>query len=692
MEYTCPMHPQIRADKVGICPICGMDLEPVIRTEHEDEKLEEYFIWARRFWISLILSIPIVLFSMWGMKYPWGQFLLTTCICFGAGASLYVRAWASVINRKLNMFSLIGLGTGAAYLFSAVALIFPEIFSDSMKVGKDMPLYFESVAVIVTLVLLGQMLEARARGKTGMALSLLMKEAPKIARRLDAEGEHEVSILEIKVGDHLRVLSGEKIPVDGVLLEGESHIDESILTGESIPVKKEKGDKVMAGAINQEGSFIMIAEKVGEETLFAQIAEMVAKAQRTLPPIQRIVDKVSEYFVPIVIGIAVVTFILWAIWGSEPRVIRAFVYAVSVLIIACPCALGLATPISIIVGIGRSAQKGILIKNAEALEVMHKVTTLVIDKTGTLTEGFPGITDIIGKKGMSQEELLQLAASIEQGSEHPIAKAVLREAQKHNINLFQVKNFEAIAGSGVKGIVEDRLLMIGSLFMIKQWNVALSDDLQEWVYKFQREAKTVLYVADSQEVIGILAVADLIKATSFSAVKQIQSLGIKIIMLTGDNEGVAKYVADKVGIDNYHAGINPIEKAGWIEKLQAEGEVVAMAGDGINDAISLAKADVGIAMGTGAGVALESAGVTLVHGDLQGIKNGILLSRLTWKNILENLFFAFIYNCIGIPIAAGILYPFWGISLSPMIAGAAMTLSSISVLLNALRLRQVRID
>lgn len=692
MEYTCPMHLQIRSDKPGICPICGMDLEPVKSLRDDAEAVREYSIWSKRFWIALIFSIPVVVLSTSGLPYPWVQFLLTTIVVVWPGANLYVRAWASVVNRSLNMFSLIGLGTGAAYAFSVVGFVFPKIFPDSMKIDGNVPLYFESTVVIITLVLLGQMLEARARGKTGMAISALMKESPKLARRLDIDGEHEVSIEVIKVGDRLRVLSGEKIPVDGLLLEGQSHLDEAIVTGEGIPIKKEKGDKVIAGTLNQEGSFIMIAEKVGEETLLAQIVEMVAKAQRTAPPIQRVADKVSQYFVPIVIGIAIITFILWGIWGSEPRIIHAFVYAVSVLIIACPCALGLATPVSIIVGVGRAAQMGILIKNAEALERLHQVTVLVVDKTGTLTEGFPGVTGIFAKKGLTEEAILQLAASVEQGSEHPLARAVLREVKKRNIGILSVQDFEAVTGNGVRGIVEGRGLMVGNLAMMRKFNLQVPQDLEELAHQWESEAKTVLYVGDSKNVLGILAVADLIKTTSFEAIQQLHEIGLRIVMLTGDNEGVAKYVAGELGIDEYHAGIDPVEKGIWIEKLKAQGEIVAMAGDGVNDAVSLAKADIGIAMGTGAGVALESAGVTLIKGDLKVIQRGILLSRLTLKNIWQNLFFAFIYNCLGVPIAAGILYPFWGITLTPMIAGAAMSLSSVSVLLNALRLRKMRIN
>lgn len=692
MQYTCPMHPEILRDKPGPCPICGMDLEPLTPPQDNSKELREYHIWAKRFWLALILTVPVMILAMSGLHYPKIQFLLTTIVLFWPGSNIYSRAWASITNRSLNMFSLIGLGTLAAYLFSVIALIFPNIFPEALKMEGHVPLYFESAAVIITLVLLGQMLEARARGKTGMALSALIKESPKKARRIDSDGEHEVDIYQIKVGDHLRVLSGEKIPVDGIILEGQSHVDEAIITGEALPIKKEKKGHVIAGTMNQEGSFIMLAEKVGSETLLAQIVEMVAKAQRTLPPIQRVADKVSQYFVPAVIVIALITFLIWSIWGTEPRLIHAFVYAVSVLIIACPCALGLATPISIIVGVGRGAQMGILIKNAEALERMEKVNTLVIDKTGTLTEGFPVITDIVAKESFTEDRILQLAGSIEQGSEHPLAKAILTEVKKRNIPVSPIKQFESIPGNGVKGSFEDKIIMVGNHSLVDQFHISLSQRLSDFAQILESEAKTVLYVIESHEVIGILAVADQVKPTTKQAIDDLHQLGLRIVMLTGDNESIAKFVANKLGIDEYHAKVSPIEKGILIEKLKNEGAIVAMAGDGVNDAVALAKADVGIAMGTGAGVALESASVTLVNGDLTIIKRVILLSRLTMRNIWQNLFFAFFYNCLGIPLAAGILYPFWGITLTPMLAGLAMSFSSLSVLFNALRLKRIPIN
>lgn len=685
------MHPELKLDKPGPCPICGMDLEPIDAAD--DLAYErEYHYWSIRFWFAAILTIPVVVLSMADLGYSWIQFILTSLVVCWAGAVFYKRAWMSVINRSLNMFSLIGLGTGTAYLFSVTAWLFPGIFSESFQVNGKMATYFESAAVIITLVLLGQMLEAGARSKTGMALRALMRKAPKVARRIDRNGEHEVSIDEVEVGDKLRVLSGEKVPVDGLIVEGQSHVDEAIITGEGIPVKKQKDDQVTGGTMNQEGSFIMIAERVGSATILAQIVEMVIKAQRSRPPIQRVADKVSEYFVPVVIVIALLTFVSWGIWGPQPRLVHALVYAVAVLIIACPCALGLATPVSVIVGIGRGAEMGILIKNAEALELMEKVTTLVVDKTGTLTEGIPGIVSIYVTKGFTEERVLQLAAMVEQGSEHPIAKAILRESKKRNISLYNVQGFEAIAGKGVKGNFEGKVLTVGNGSMVGKSSLTISEDIEKTRQKFETEAKTVVYVSEDDVVIGIIAVADLIKTTSAQAIKELHAIGLRIVMLTGDNDGVAKYVAGELGIDEYHACVDPVEKGNWIEKLKSTGEIVAMAGDGVNDAVALAKADVGIAMGPGSDVAIECANVTLIKGDLMAIKRAIVLSRSTLRNIFQNLFFAFIYNSLGVPIAAGLLYPIWKITLSPMIAGLAMSLSSASVLVNALRLRNIKID
>lgn len=692
MKYTCPMHPEVISDKPGQCPICGMNLEPMPEKEADLADDQEYKFWTKRFWIAVVLTLPVMVLSMANLGYNWAQFILTTGVVFGPGATLYVRAWKSLLHKSLNMFSLIGLGTGVAYIYSVMTLVFPGAFPESFKMEGTLGTYFEAAAGIITLVLLGQMLEARAHSKTGAALQALMKQSPKVALRIDADGEHEISVEEVQVGDHLRVLAGEKVPVDGVILDGQSHIDESMITGESIPAKKEKDDKITAGTINQEGSFIMLAERVGSDTLLSQIVAMVAEAQRTRPPIQKLADRISQYFVPIVIAIAFITFIVWGIWGPEPRLVHGLIYAVAVLIVACPCALGLATPISIIVGVGRGAEMGILIKNAEALERLEKVTTLVVDKTGTLTEGLPGVTDIFAMQGYTKETVLQLAGSVEQGSEHPMAKALVRESKKMNLRLNGVQEFEAIPGKGVKAILDSRTLLVGNESMITQFSLSISQDLLAVAQKFQDQAKTVLFVADNSTIIGLIAVADLIKKTTPEAIEQLHAMGLRIIMLTGDNETVAREVANQLDIDEYHANVDPVQKGEWIEKLKSSGEIVAMAGDGVNDAVALAKADVGIAMGAGADVAVEGAGITLIKGDLQAIEHAIALSHATIRNIWQNLFFAFIYNCLGVPIAAGALYPFLGITLTPMIAGAAMSMSSISVLLNALRLRTAKLD
>ncbi len=690
-RYTCPMHPEIISDHPGHCPICGMNLEPLPGSAIDSVDDQEYRFWLKRFWLALALTLPVIILSMTGLGYQWIQFILTTVVVLAPGATLYKRAWNSLINKNLNMFSLIGLGTGMAYLYSLATLFFPNIFPESFKINGTLNVYFEATAGIITLVLLGQLLEARAHSKTNAALQALMKQSPKRALRIDSNGEHEINVEEVHIGDRLRVLSGEKVPVDGLILEGQSHIDESMITGESIPVKKEKDDKVIAGTVNQEGSFIMLAQHIGSATLLAQIVTMVSDAQRTRPPIQKLADKVSKYFVPIVITIALLTFITWGIWGPEPRFAHGLIYAVSVLIIACPCALGLATPISIIVGIGKGAQIGILIKNAEALERLEKVTTLVVDKTGTLTEGLPGVVDILPIPGYSQEKVLQLASSVEQGSEHPIAKALIRESKKQQLQLLTVQEFHAIPGKGVKALFNSHLLAVGNKSLMSQFNLPIPQDLAGQANQLESEAKTILWIAEASKIIGFITVADTIKATTPEAIKQLHAMGLRIIMLTGDNLAVAKHIAEDLGIDEYHANINPIQKGQWIDKLKASDQIVAMAGDGVNDAVALARADVGIAMGTGSDVAVEGAGITLIKGDLNVISRAIILSRLTIKNIWQNLFFAFIYNCLGVPIAAGILYPFFGLTLTPMLAGAAMSLSSVSVIINALRLKKMTI-
>lgn len=694
MKYTCPMHPEVIRDQPGPCPICGMDLEPILENESdlEQESKKEYQFWSKRFWTSVIFTLPVLILAMFELGYLWVQFILTSIVVFWCGATLYERAWHSIQQRKLNMFSLIAMGTGVAYIYSVVALFFPDIFPNSFKENGELGTYFEATAVIIMLVLLGQLLEARARSKTGSALRALIKQSPKTALRIDQNGEHEINIDEVQVGDKLRVLSGQKVPVDGIILEGTSHIDESMLTGESKPVKKEPGDNVAGGTINQEGSLIMEAKRVGSKTLLSQIITMVREAQRSRPPIQRLADKISEYFVPTVIAVAIITFLVWAIWGPEPRLAHGLIYAVSVLIVACPCALGLATPISIIVGVGRGAKMGILIKNAEALETMEKVNVLVVDKTGTLTEGQPGIVNIFPNPEYSKDEILRLAASVEQGSSHPIAKAITREAKKQNSELYNLKEYQSSPGKGIQGILNGRTIIVGNETMMKDHNLTLSEAMSKIAKETQSKAETLIYIGEKDQVIGIISVADLIKKTTPEAIKNLHKMGLEVIMLTGDNEAVANQVARELDIDDYHAGINPQEKGHWIDQLKASGKIVAMAGDGVNDAVALAKADVGIAMGAGSDVAVEGAGITLVKGDLQVIQQAIKLSHLTIKNIWQNLFFAFIYNCLGIPIAAGVLYPFLGITLTPMLAGLAMSLSSVSVIINALRLKTAPVE
>lgn len=691
MQYTCPMHPKIVLPNPGSCPICGMDLEPVLNAESDLLGDKEYHFWSVRFWVALVCTIPVVILAMGHLGFTWIQFVLTSVVVFWSGATIYVRAWKSLFGFNLNMFTLIGLGTAVAYIYSTLVFIFPNLFLGISKKYGTTDIYFEAASVIITLVLLGQMLEAQARGKTGSALKELIKQSPKVAFVVDSTGGREIPISEVKIGDKLRVLSGEKIPVDGEIIEGESHVDESMITGESNLVHKIKGDPVTGGTLNQEGSFIIVAKRVGSQTILAKIIQMVADAQRSLPPIQRVADKVAYYFVPSVIIIAIITFIFWGIWGPEPRWVHGILYSVSVLIIACPCALGLATPVSVIVGVGRAAQMGILIKNAEALEKLKEVTTLVIDKTGTLTEGLPGVTDVLTKKNVDPEMVLQLAGSVEQGSQHPISKAIIREVKDKNLILSQVSNFKTIPGLGICGEIEGQKVAVGNERMMEFMGITISEEMVSHALNLELRAKSIVYVG-KEEVLGVIGVADIIKFTTPQAIADLHSMNLRIVMLTGDSHSIAKNVAGELNIDEFHARFDPLDKAKWIEGAQKGGEVVAMAGDGINDAVALAKADVGIAMGAGADVAIESAGVTLIKGNLESIKRAIHLSRATLRNIWQNLFFAFFYNSLGVPIAAGVLYPFLGITLTPMIAGIAMVASSLSVLLNALRLKSSNID
>ncbi|MFP4157775.1 MAG: copper-transporting P-type ATPase [Opitutales bacterium] len=698
--WTCPMHPEVREDEPGECPKCGMDLEP--ESPQAAQESDEYRFMAKRFRVALVFALPVFVLAM-GDMIPgvqirewiphtwnrWAQFILTTPIVFWCGAFVFKRCWKSFLNRSPNMWTLIGLGTGAAYVFSLAALLLGDAFPESFKQEGMVPVYFESAAVILTLVLLGQMLEARARGRTGEALRKLMDQSAKKARRIKDDGsEEEVSIDAVEVGDLLRVKPGEKVPVDGRVTEGSSRIDESMITGEAEPVEKGEDDAVTGGTINKTGSFKMEAEKVGGDTMLSQIVDMVAKAQRSRAPIQGLADRVAGYFVPSVVAVAVIAFIAWAIWGPDPSFTYALVNSVAVLIIACPCALGLATPISVMVGVGRGASEGVLIRDAEALEILEKVDTLVVDKTGTLTEGAPRVTDRVTAEGMDEDKLLRLAASLENESEHPLGAAIVAAAKDAEIELHEVKDFDSTTGAGIAGMIEGKPIQIGKADFLKERDVSGLDALADRAEKLEGQGKTVVYVAYDKTLIGLIAVADPIKESTGPALDGLRELGLKIVMLTGDNEGTAKAVAKELGIDDYTAGIDPEGKQKAVEKLRDGGARVAMAGDGINDAPALAAADVGIAMGSGTDVAIESAGITLVKGDLRAIEKSIRLSRATLRNIRQNLFFAFIYNTLGVPVAAGILYPFFGLLLSPMIAAAAMSMSSVSVISNALRLRK----
>jgi Cu+-exporting ATPase len=698
--YTCPMHPDVRQVGPGSCPICGMALEPELASA-ENGPNPELADMSRRFWIGLILTIPVFALEMGGhltglhqwlgqQTSNWLQFALATPVVLWAGWPFFERGWASLITRNLNMFTLIAMGVGVAWLYSVIATVFPGIFPAELR-GPDgaIAVYFEAAAVITILVLLGQVLELRAREQTSGAIKALLDLSPKTARRIAEDGsEADISLDQVHVGDKLRVRPGERVPLDGQIIDGRSAIDESMITGESMPLTKSAGDKVIGGTMNQSGGFVMRAEKIGRDTMLAQIVQMVSQAQRSRAPIQRLADHVSGWFVPAVIAIALLAFAAWSIWGPDPKLTYGLIAAVSVLIIACPCALGLATPMSIMVGVGRGAEHGVLIKNAEALERMEKVDTLVVDKTGTLTEGKPRVVAIQTTGTIAEDELLRLAASLERSSEHPLADAIVREAQSRSLALSEAKDFDSPLGKGALGVVDGRRLAIGNKRLMDDQGVTIGV-LADEAEKLRGEGATAIYVAVDGVASGIIAIADPIKETTPSAIKALQSTGVHVVMLTGDNATTAHAVAEKLGITNVEAEVLPEDKSRIVEKLRAQGRVVAMAGDGVNDAPALAAADVGIAMGTGTDVAMESAGITLLKGDLMGIVRARHLSAATMANIRQNLFFAFAYNAAGVPIAAGVLYPVFGILLSPIIAAAAMALSSVSVVGNALRLRSI---
>jgi Cu2+-exporting ATPase len=701
-QYTCPMHPEIMEDEPGSCPICGMDLVPMEPTDSEENKTYE-LLW-HKMKIAMLFSIPIFIISMSDMipnnplyqimeleYWNWVQFAFTLPVVFYACWMFFERAWKSIINWNLNMFTLIGIGTGVAFVFSIVGMLFPDVFPDQFKTpAGTVHLYFEATAVVLTLVLLGQLLEAKAHSRTSGAIKELLKLAPKEAS-LVVDGEEKViSIHDIKKDDILRVKPGEKIPVDGKITEGISTVDESMITGEPIPIDKKVNDSVSAGTINGTKSFLMIAEKVGSETLLSQIVQMVSDASRSRAPIQNLVDKIAKYFVPIVVIISVVTFIIWWQFGPDPKLVYAFVNAIAVLIIACPCALGLATPMSVMVGVGKGAKSGVLIKNAEAIEKMDKIDVLITDKTGTITEGKPSLEKIVVIEG-NENEILGKIATLNQSSEHPLATAVVTFAKTKDVTFTKVENFESVTGKGVKGLINQEQILLGNKKLLEQENVQDFSAIEQEVIVEQKLGKTVSYIAIDGKVIGFITITDAIKKTSLEAIKELKRQGVEVIMLTGDNENTAKAVAEELNLTDFKASFLPQDKLEFIKALQAKGKVVAMAGDGINDAPALAQADIGIAMGTGTDVAIESAKITLVKGDLQGIVKAKNLSHGVMKNINQNLFFAFIYNTLGIPVAAGILFPFFGILLSPMIAALAMSFSSVSVIVNALRLRTLKI-
>ena len=703
--YTCPMHPQIRQPGPGNCPICGMTLEPEVVTRDAPANTELVDM-TRRFWVALALAVPVFLLEMGAhltslthvighTTSGWVQLALATPVVLWAGWPFFERAWLSLLTRNLNMFTLIAMGTGASWGYSVIALLFPQVFPPGIKsTDGSVGLYFEASSVITVLVLLGQVLELRARETTSGAIRALLDLAPKTARRIKADGtdgtDEEVSLEHVAVGDKLRVRPGEKIPVDAVVLQGRSVVDESMVTGESMPVTKETGAKVIGGTLNQSGALIVTAEKVGRDTMLARIVQLVSQAQRSRAPIQRLADQVSGWFVPAVIAVAVIAFTAWALWGPEPRLSYGIVAAIAVLIIACPCALGLATPMSIMVGIGRGAELGVLIRNAEALERLEKVDTLIVDKTGTLTEGKPAVTAIVAAEGFTKDEMLKLAASVERASEHPVAAAIVKAAEKRNLALAEVTGFDSPTGKGALGVVESRRILLGNERFMTENGV----EVAAWAQRadaLRGDGATAIFIGVDGKLAGIFAIADPVKATTAEALAALKAAGIKVVMLTGDNKTTADAVARRLGITDVEAEVLPDQKSAVVLRLQREGRVVAMAGDGVNDAPALAAADVGIAMGTGTDVAMESAGVTLVKGDLNGIVRARLLSQATMANIRQNLFFAFIYNAVGVPVAAGALYPFFGILLSPIIAAAAMALSSVSVIANAARLRGLKL-
>ena len=696
--YTCPMHPQIRQIGPGFCPICGMALEPVAVSASETSSPELDDMW-RRFWIGGVLALPVFVLAMGANLFEhvltpqisqWIQFALSTPVVLWAGWPFFVRGWASLVNRSLNMFTLIALGVSAAYGYSLAGLLAPGLFPDAVKMDGIVPVYFEAAAVITVLVLLGQVLELRARAQTGGAIRALLKLAPTHARRLNATGEEDIPLADVREGDRLRVRPGERVPVDGAVLEGSSAVDESMVTGESVPLEKQAGAKLIGGTVNGTGTLVMRAEKIGADTVLARIVAMVSEAQRSRAPIQRLADQVSAIFVPAVLAVAAVAFVVWLVFGPQPAFAHALVAAVSVLIIACPCALGLATPMSIMVGVGKGAAAGVLIRNAEALERFERVDVLVVDKTGTLTEGRPRLVGLVAAAGFDEKTVLTIAAALEKPSEHPLAAAILAAAQARDVVPGHVDDFRAVIGKGVAGTLDGAAALVGTAEFFAESGIDCAG-LTAKAEDFRRDGATAMFVARGGRVAGLLAIADPVKATTPAALAQLREENIRVVMVTGDNRTTALAVANKLGITDVEAGVLPERKSEIVQRLRDEGHVVAMAGDGVNDAPALAKADIGIAMGTGTDVAMQSAGMTLVKGDLAGLARARKLSRAVLRNIRQNLVLAFIYNVIGVPVAAGVLYPAFGLLLSPMIAAAAMSLSSVSVIANALRLRRVQL-